>query len=322
MLLTQAPGMQQTSLKGRVRSANGAFSSPEKVIAYHNYPPVFPYRGSLKEWGWPPHPRPPLSGRSSLTSSLTFPSISTSSNLLLRGTWGCWVGRRGVRPCTLMGLSSNPHHPPGQPDCSFLGVPPWHPSFQHTSGSIQQSFSCSHSQMVLSLSTSPFSSTTRISSSYTCSNLTQVESLSPHPQQQQAQALPAASGPNSHISGQALCLGGHRLLGETVFKLAVSETASRRAGLLSKEGQHFRCSSGYELFAFNTCAQLPWKQEGLFKLSILHLRSEVCGTCLKILGKTYAPPCSHSHSMSVETLYICFYKELFQVFCHLVALCT
>ena len=45
------------------------------------------------------------------------------------------------------------------------------------SESLHQSISCSHSLMVLNLSTSSLSSTTRLSSSSTCSHLTQVASF-------------------------------------------------------------------------------------------------------------------------------------------------
>lgn len=103
----------------------------------------------------------PLLDRFSLTSSLTSPSISSSPNLLLRGTWGSWVGRLGVHPWRSEGTflptliicqvnltvtRQGVHH--------FQGVPPLHPSLQHTSESLYQSVSCSHSQMV-SLSPPP-----------------------------------------------------------------------------------------------------------------------------------------------------------------------
>lgn len=64
------------------------------------------------------------------------------------------------------------------------------------------------------------------------------------PGRQQAQAFLADEDLNSHISGQFLHLGCHSFLGISplsggnMFRPAVSETVRRRAGFLSKEGQH------------------------------------------------------------------------------------
>ena len=116
-----------------------------------------------------------LLGRSSITSPLTSPSISSISNLLLRGSWGSRVGRQGGSHGTESGLFSSPPHLSDLSNWDRAGGPPlfWgflpgNPSFWHASESLYKSVSCSRSLMVLSLSTPSLSSTIRLNSSSTC----------------------------------------------------------------------------------------------------------------------------------------------------------
>ena len=62
-----------------------------------------------------------LLGRS---SPLTSPSISSVSNLLLRGSWGHRVGRHGGPRDTKPGLSSSSPHQTGLSDCDRAGGQP------------------------------------------------------------------------------------------------------------------------------------------------------------------------------------------------------
>ena len=151
-----------------------------------------------------------LGGSLPTLSSLTSPSGFRASNLLCRDTWETVVGRGGGRLRFRAGTCCHSSSPlesalyarlqQGRGSTTVWGVQSLHVSLRE---SLHQSISRSHSLIVLNLSTSSLSSTTRLSSSSTCSHLTQ----------QQALALPAARDLHGHISGQALCLGRHILLG-------------------------------------------------------------------------------------------------------------
>ena len=112
--------------------------------------------------------------------------------------------------------------------------------------SLHQSISRSHSLMVLNLSTSSLSSTTRLSSSSTCSHLTQVASF---PSSLSSSRLWHSLQPETctatFLGRPSVCVTtvflvqAHCLL-ETMFKLKVTGTVCRRAGLLSKDKRNKR----------------------------------------------------------------------------------
>jgi len=112
--------------------------------------------------------------------------------------------------------------------------------------SLHQSISRSHSLMVLNLSTSSLSSTTRLSSSSTCSHLTQVASFPSslgssrlwQPLQPETCTATFLGRPSVWVA--TVFLVQARCLVETMFKLEVTGTVRRRAGLLSEDERNKR----------------------------------------------------------------------------------
>ena len=125
-----------------------------------------------------------LEGSPLTSSSLTSPSGFRASNLLCRGTWGTKVGQDRGHLCLRAGTCYHFSSPlksalsdqlrQGRGSTTVWGVQSLHPSVRE---SLHQSVSCSHSLMALNLSISCLSSTIRLSSSSTCSHLTQVALL-------------------------------------------------------------------------------------------------------------------------------------------------
>ena len=121
----------------------------------------------------------------------------------------------------------------------FGGVQSLHLSLRE---SLHQSISRSHSLIVLNLSTSSLSSTTRLSSSH----LTQVASFPSslgssrlwHSLQPETCTATFLGRPSLWVA--TVFLGQARCLVETMFKLEVSGTVRRRAGLLSKDKSNKR----------------------------------------------------------------------------------
>ena len=155
-----------------VRSAYGALRSREEGITYSNNPSVCPSRASLETQSQPPRPwhclRQSFPG---LLAHLPFnlQCLTHDAELGLSSS-----SPRLSGPCCLPDSART-----WGPSPTFWGVSPWRLPLWHAWELLHQSISCSHSLMVLHLSTSSLSSATMLSRSSTCSPLTQVQFLPP-----------------------------------------------------------------------------------------------------------------------------------------------
>jgi len=130
----------------------------------------------------------PLDGSSSSpTSSVAGPSHSRAPYLLLKGNWAGEGGQEGILlPCQ---AETRFHSPPslksplstrwqeGRGFSAFRGAASCCLYLREGRERLHQSISLSYSWMLLNLSTSSFSSATRLSRSFTCSHRTQQLSL-------------------------------------------------------------------------------------------------------------------------------------------------